>query len=162
MDRIVAAATYEGAVRDLIHRFKFRGERSLGPPLGRWIARAVLQQGIQADRVVPVPLHWWRALKRGYNQSEVLAETVSREIGVPLCRGLLRRPRATKPQSRLRGARSRALNVRGAFDAARGARAYPRVLLIDDVLSTGATLAQCGGVLKKAGVRTVTGAVVAR
>lgn len=162
VDRVVAAAAYRGAVRDLIHRFKFRGERSLGPALGRWVSEAIRQEGVRADLVAPVPLHWRRAIHRGYNQSAILAGQVSRDLRVPLFPRLLRRTRPTQPQSRIAGSTGRESNVRGAFACRAADCRHRTVLLIDDVASSGATLAQCGLAVRRAGASRVIGAVIAR
>jgi ComF family protein len=133
----------------------------LSRPLADLLARA-LPRDQRFDAVVPVPLHWWRRWRRGFNQSELLAREISRRTGAPIA-GALRRIRATSAQAGLtHGARRR--NVAGAFRA-RGASqtvAGKNVLLIDDVMTTGSTGAACALALKRAGARRVTLLTVAR
>ena len=158
-----AAGEYEGALRDVIHAFKYEGRRGLAAPLGRLAAaegRDVLRG---AHCVVPVPLHPLRRLQRGFNQAEDLA----RELGLPVA-NLLWRPRMTPPQTGL-GAWARRRNVRGAFALSpfltsrrRSALAGRTVVLVDDVRTTGATLNACANVLLEAGVGEVRALTVAR
>jgi len=158
-DRGAVACDYEGELRAIIHAFKYHGRRSLARPLGRFLreaGRAVLDG---ADAVVPVPLHPWKRLHRGFNQSADLART----LGLPV-RPVLLRSRATRAQAGLSPGQRRR-NVAGAFTLAPWRRRPPdavanRILvLVDDVMTTGATLDACARVLKRAGaheVRTLT------
>ncbi|MCZ6688037.1 MAG: ComF family protein [Planctomycetota bacterium] len=162
LEGVLAAASYEGSVRDLIHRLKFRGERSLAFPLGRLIGATVRAASVRPSIVVPVPLHWRRRMARGYNQAELLADVVARDLGVSCRRRAIRRTRPTLPQSRLGGVGPRARNVRDAFAPRSRGLSGATILIVDDVLSTGATLSQCALALRQGGAGTVTGAVVAR
>jgi ComF family protein len=113
------------------------------------------------DGLVPVPLHWGRRWRRGFNQAEVLARAVARRHGVPVLRGVLRRRRATPPQHGDIQARRR--NVREAFAVtAESAVAGRRLLLVDDVFTTGATAEACAGVLVQAGAADVGVLTLAR
>ena len=163
-DAGAVACDYQGELRAIIHAFKYDGRRSLARPLGallRDAGRAVLDGG---DAVVPVPLHPWKRLHRGFNQSADLA----RMLGVPVAR-VLWRARRTRPQAGLTPAERRR-NVRGAFAiapwvsrAARRRRIEDRVLvLVDDVMTTAATLDACARVLKQAGAREVRTLTLAR
>jgi ComF family protein len=150
---------YEGALRDIIHAFKYGARRSLAAPLAalmRTQADAVhLFDGV--DAIVPVPLHRVRQRTRGFNQAEDLARAL--QLRAPVLRAL-RRIRATPPQTALPAAQ-RHRNVRGAFALARRVEAVPGllearcVLLVDDVSTTGATLEACARVLKAGGVQEV-------
>ena len=162
VDRVIAAASYDGPVRDLIWRLKFRGERSLGLPLGRWIAQGVASAGVRADLIVPVPLHWRRLIARGYNQAHILAKTTSKELSIPLQPRAVRRVRATTPQSSLEGAATRRQNVRGAFRCRERLRRGATVILVDDVITTGATMGECALALREGGAARIIGAVIAR
>ena len=152
-----AAAEYDGAMRDILHALKYGGRRSLARPLGalmRAHGGAVLAG---ADAVVPVPLHWRRAWRRGFNQADELA----RSLGPPVVRAL-RRTRHTPSQTDL-PADERHANVRRAFRprvrcGLRGAC----VVLVDDVSTTGATLEACAVALAEAGVREVRALTAAR
>lgn len=152
---------YEGELRELVHLFKYDGVRSLSGVFGEWLA-AAMPRHQRFDAIAPVPLHWWRWFRRGFNQSELLARELSRRTGVPLLAQALRRVRATPQQAQLsRGARRR--NVARAFQAARPAElAGKRILLIDDVFTTGATLNACAAALKKAGAAHVSSLTLAR
>jgi ComF family protein len=118
-------------------------------------------RGLQADVVIPVPLHWWRRWRRGYNQSETLARAVARRLSLP-CRPLwLRRVRHT-PLQTLQSPSARHANVRGAFLSRRSANLRGRiVLLIDDVLTTGSTCSEAARALKAAGAARIVVAVLA-
>jgi len=158
--RARSAAYYEGPLADAIRRFKYHGQLVLGKPLAQLMVEA-LQNGPAADLeaetvdvVCAVPLHESRLRERGFNQSAVLAELVVEAIGKPL-KSLLSRTRATLPQVELPAA-SRAANVRGAFEARlQEVIAGQRVLLIDDLFTTGATLRESARVLRQAGAEEV-------
>jgi ComF family protein len=159
-DAAYSFGAYEDTLRDLIHLFKYARIRTLAAPLGRMIASAV--PGDQSfDAVVPVPLHWRRRLDRGFNQSELLARFVARRYGLPVTNAVRRR-RTTTAQAGLSNAKRRA-NVAGAFTVARPqAIAGRRVLLVDDVMTTGATAAACAAALRKAGASYVALLTLAR
>ncbi len=178
IDGGIAAGRYEGALRDIIHAFKYERRRSLAQPLGRLMRDAGAPLLSDADGVVAVPLHPWRRLRRGFNQALDLA----RELDQPIVHALWR-VRVTPPQMGL-PARVRRSNVRDAFILSPfiecgaalscatklgerrrdGPPIDGRILvLVDDVRTTGATLDACARVLKRAGareVRALTAAVV--
>lgn len=157
-------APFGGTVRRALHRLKYAGEQRLAEPLGCALARRWRRAGRSVDLVVPVPIHAERARQRGYDQAVLLARVVACELGVPAL-PLLVRARATTPQFSL-GRAARAGNVRDAFvlGGRAGDRSFEgaRVLLIDDVVTTGATLGACGGALVRGGASAVFGATVAR
>jgi ComF family protein len=163
----MSAGRYEGTLREIIHAFKYEGRRSLADPLGGMArdAGAVILQG--CDCVVPVPLHPWRRMRRGFNQARDLATHLDRPVV-----NALWRVRATPPQMALT-ANARHSNVLGAFVVSpfisdprlRGVR-FPLledriVALVDDVRTTGATLDECAKVLLAAGAREVKALTVA-
>jgi ComF family protein len=159
-----AAGEYEGALRRIVHAFKYDGHRSLAAPLGMLMRRAGAELLDDAHLVVPVPLHPWRRFTRGFNQAADLAA----QLRVPMLHAL-RRTRATATQAGLTAA-ARRRNVRRAFQVsplllprAREALLTDRVLvLVDDVRTTGATLDACARVLKDAGAREVRVLTAAR
>ncbi len=163
-DRARAVMAYDDASRHLLLSFK-HGDRLEGAPsYGRWLERAGRPLLETADLIVPVPLHRWRLLKRRYNQAALLAQALARRTGLPAVNDLLRRKRATPSQGGLSAAGRRA-NVRGAF-AVRPAYADRlagrRVLLVDDVMTTGATVNAVATVLRRHGVLGVDVLTLAR
>lgn len=151
---------YEGALRDLIHLYKYAGVQTLAPPLAQYMA-AALPRDLRFDGIAPVPLHWRRRWQRGFNQSELLARGLSRRTGLPVMQ-LLRRVRPTSVQAGLSNS-SRRRNVDHAFRCAQpGAAKGKRILLVDDVMTTGSTGAACALALKQAGAARVTLLTAAR
>lgn len=151
---------YAGTLRKLIHVFKYDRVSPLAKPLGALLART-LPRSEAVDVIVPMPLHWRRRWSRGFNQSELLARVVSRRIGAPVLNAMKRR-KATPPQAGMTSAERRT-NVAGAFEVKRRRGIEGRhVLLIDDVLTTGATASACAGALKRAGAARVTVLTLAR
>lgn len=163
---ICAVGDYEGVLRGLCLALKFAGERAAAAPLSQYLIQQVFDRGLseKVDAVVPVPLHPLRRFQRGYNQAELLARPLARALGKPLWNDVLRRRRRTQAQSELSAAQRRS-NVEDAFEVR--PRAVARLedrslLLVDDVMTTGATLAACAKALKRAGAKSVLGAVIAR
>jgi ComF family protein len=159
-----AAAIYEGAIRDLIHRLKYDGKVQVRRPLALLMAErlAGFAGHASSDLLLPVPLHVKRIKERGFNQAILLGELLANEWRIPFGRSLLMRIRWTEPQVKL-AAGERAANVRGAF-AVRDPSLVKgrRVMLVDDVLTTGSTVSECSRVLKKAGAAEVFVVTVAR
>ena len=159
-------APFAGPVRAALHDLKYRGERRLAEPLGAAVARRWQRAGAGAQVVVPVPVHADRERTRGYDQAVLIAASAAVRLGLPLAHAL-ERGRATVAQFDL-GRGERAANVAGAFRLrAADPRAAPAVagrwvLLVDDVVTTGATLAACATALEGAGARAVSAIAVAR
>ena len=154
------AFLFSGPLREVVHQFKYRPVRRLAQPLGILMAASLAQHPLVADAVLPVPLHHDRLAERGFNQAEELAREVAQALRLPLIGNRLSRTRATEQQARL-DARARAENMRGAFQW-HGAATPHRVLLVDDVLTTGATMDACAKALRTAGVEVVYGLALAR
>lgn len=159
-----SAVLFEGAARDLIHRLKYGGKVQHSRPLALLVVEHLADYiaACRVDLVVPVPLHVKRLRERGFNQAVLLGEIIARQWRMPLCRTNLRRSRWTEPQVGMTAA-ERAGNVRGAFSLAdRGTMTGRRILLVDDVFTTGSTVAECARTLKKGGVEAVYSVTVAR
>jgi len=150
LDGIRSAVEFSGPVRRAVHALKYRGRRELAPVLAELMLAAWRDAPLPAELVVPVPLHAGRLAARGYNQAALLAEAFARGAGLPYEAAALARTRATPAQVEL-GARERRRNVADAFSAVAAHVGRRRVLLIDDVCTTGATLGACGAALRAAG-----------
>ena len=160
-DAAFAPYRYEFPLVELIHRFKYRGQISLGRLLGTLLARRLAARGrARVDAIVPVPLHPAREARRGYNQAREIAAFVADALRLPLHDGLARRIRHTEEQAAL-PAIVRAANVRGAFEI-RTAAPPLRVAIVDDVLTTGATAGELARSLRAAGCRHIEVWAVAR
>ena len=163
-DRGAAAVIYAGAGRRVVLALKHGDRLDTVRPLAAWMAAAGRELLAEADMIAPVPLHWRRLLKRRYNQSAELARRLGRISGRPVVPDLLRRGRATLPQEGMTRA-ERAVNQAGAFSVNPRRAAAPSgrvVLLIDDVLTTGATLSACADALRAAGAARVDVLALAR
>ncbi|MDE2314528.1 MAG: ComF family protein, partial [Elusimicrobia bacterium] len=154
---IRAASLYREASVSLIHAFKYRGRKSAALWAGGCMARAWTRfpELGRPDALVPVPLHRRRLAERGYNQAELLAESLGRGLGIPLMRRGLARLKNTKPQWTL-GRKKRLENLAGAFAADASLFRGLRVLLVDDVCTTGASLEECARALRRAGAQGVS------
>jgi competence protein ComFC len=151
---------YENELRGLIHLFKYGRISSLSKPLGRLLSRALPREH-SFDVIVPMPLYWRKRWERGFNQAELLAVELGRRTNVPV-RNALRRVRNTASQAGLTSAKRRE-NVSGAFQSKRRSSVDGQsILLIDDVMTTGATAASCARALKRGGAKQVTLLTLAR
>ena len=163
LDAQRACAYHGDPLRQAIHEFKYRDLRSLMVPLGRLMAErwAALAPQLDFDAVVPVPLHARRQRQRGYNQSALLAQELGNRLQKPVVQGVLVRIRATVPQVGLNPV-ERQNNVQGAFRCKSSALSGMRVLLIDDVYTTGSTLESACLALREVGVTSVQAYTLAR
>lgn len=152
---------YEDAVRDSLLRYKFRNAQSYAGAYGRVLAMRLLKEREDFDLITWVPISDRRRRKRGYDQVALIAQTVGSELGMPPQR-TLRKIRHTPPQSSLDTAAQRKANVLGAYAVVEPQRfAGKRVLLLDDIITTGATVSECARVLLTAGAKEVICAAVA-
>jgi ComF family protein len=159
-DRAASFGMYEGTLRSLIHLFKYSGMKPLARPLASYLQRAMSIDD-SYDAVVAVPLYWRRRWTRGFNQAELLARHVAKQRRIPLL-SALRRKRATATQAGLASA-GRRRNVAGAFVLKPNQNlAGKKILLIDDVMTTGATASACASVLKRGGAKSVSLLTLAR
>lgn len=162
--RARAACVYDEASRGVILKFKHGDQQQFAPLFARWISRAAADLVADADAVAPVPLHRMRLLSRRFNQAAEIARPLARSAGLDYLPDALIRSRSTASQGGKSG-RGRRENVRHAFavtEAGRRRVKGRRILLIDDVLTTGATAEACAKALLAAGARAVDLAVVAR
>ena len=159
--RIRAAALHAGPLRQAVHALKYEGMFALASPLAALMVEEWPRWRMPADLVVPIPLHPERERERGYNQALLLVREFCRRLNLVPETTALRRVRYTRPQVEL-GVRERLHNVRGAFQADGNKVAQKRILLVDDVCTTGATLASAADALLSAGARSVNAYVLAR
>lgn len=156
----IAAAPFEGALRTAIHALKYQGVRQLAPILAARLAEAVAQSDFQAQAIVALPLHSERLAQRGYNQAALLAEALATRLRLPYLPDAAQRVRNTAPQVGL-NRQERAANVADAFLAEPERVRGLRLLLVDDVITTGATMRACAEALQQAGATAICGLSVA-
>jgi ComF family protein len=163
-NRARAAVRFDEISRALVHALKYGDRLDLAPMMGRWIGQAGRELLTEADALVPVPLHWRRLWARRFNQSAVLAATISAESGVPIAAGALKRVKATAQQVGLTQS-ERAANIQGAFRVPEEGKIEVlgrRLVLVDDVLTSGATVEGCARALLRAGAANVDVLIFAR
>lgn len=156
-DRARAVAQFGPVIRDLIHGFKYNDRHDARRLFGRWLAGAGRELLHEADVIVPVPLHRWRLITRKFNQAQLLAAEVSAICGVPVDPFIIERVKLTASQVGLSEAERRR-NLSGAIRLARGAAERvegTKIVLVDDVITTGSTAAACARVLRRAGAQSV-------
>ena len=163
-DAAYSFGAYDGHLREMIHLLKYRRMRELASPLGKFLLDA-LPRDEAFDAIVPVPLHWRREWDRGFNQADLLARVLAKSAGLPCRHALrraLRRAKSTAAQAGLSNS-GRRRNVAQAFRCHRPRSVQgKRILLIDDVMTTGSTAAACALALKRAGAKRVALLTVAR
>src|SRR5580698_3374398 len=163
-NRARAAVRFDEISRGLVHALKYGDRLDLAPMMGRWISNAGRELLAETDALVPVPLHWRRQWARRFNQSAMLAAAVAKETGVPIAFGALKRIKATAQQVGL-SQTERATNIQGAFkvpEDGKAAVAGRRLVLVDDVLTSGATVEGCARALLRGGAANVDVLVFAR
>jgi ComF family protein len=164
LDSLRACAFHSGPLRKAIHQFKYQDVTALAGPLGQFMALAwpdLAPSEHDLDAIVPVPLHPERERERGYNQAALLARELGAHLGHPVIESTIHRTRATAPQVNLNPNQRRA-NVQGAFCCADQRASGRRVLLVDDVCTTGATLEAAALALRQAGATVVCAYTLAR
>ncbi len=164
IDGLRAYAIHDGLLRKAIHQFKYEDLRALAEPLGRLMAdgwKRLAPPGLELDAIVPVPLHRSRQRQRGYNQASLLAEALGTRLQLPVLEGAMVRTRDTAPQVNL-GAQERRANVRDAFQCTRSGLTDRRLLLVDDVYTSGATLESGCLALRDAGASSVWACTLTR
>ncbi len=162
--RARAAVRYDDVARTLVHALKYGDRLDLAPTMGGWMARAGRELLEGADALVPVPLHWRRLWARRFNQSALLAKAISQAAGIPITEAALKRVKATAQQVGLSQS-ERAENVQGAFRVPQDGKAEVvgrKLVLVDDVLTSGATADACARALLRGGAKSVDVVVFAR
>ncbi len=162
IDGIRSPFRFDGVMREAIHNLKYRNLRALAAPLAGLLYDYLTTNPLPAGVLVPVPLHQKRLRERGYNQSSLLAQELSKLTGLPLVDNCLIRQRHAPPQARTSTVDERRSNVADAFTCRDHRLRDKQVLLIDDVSTSGATLDACAAALKAAGATSIWGLVLAR
>ena len=162
VDKCLSPLYYHGNVKDSLHRYKFGGATAYADIYSEFIVKCIDENQISCDSITWVPLSRRRLRKRGYDQAELLAKLIAKHLGQRPVR-LLKKLRDTPPQSRTGSAEKRRANIAGAYACLRPALVQgKRILLVDDIVTTGATLSEAAKVLKNAGAKEVICATLAR
>ena len=162
IDGIRSPFRFEGVMREAIHQLKYQNLRALAAPLAGMLQEYLIASPLDIDVLVPVPLHRKRLRERGYNQTSLLAKELGKLINTPVVDDVLVRQRHTPPQARTATIEERTHNIADAFACRGNGLRGRRVLLLDDVATSGTTLDACATVLKANGVDSVWGLVMAR
>ncbi len=166
LKKVVALFRYKDTAKELIHRLKFDRERHVAYCLANMLASHLSTDDFisKIDFMIPVPLHWKREMHRTFNQSEIICSTLAKKLGLKYRTNILVRTKATREQSKLKH-RERLNNLKDAFALSLVKKHKIRnktILLVDDVMTTGATMSECAKVLKKGGAKRIYGVVVCR
>ena len=162
VDKCLSPLYYHGSVKDSLHRYKFGGATAYADIYSEFIVKCIDENQISCDSITWVPLSRRRLRKRGYDQAELLAKLIAKHLGQRPVR-LLKKLRDTPPQSQTGSPEKRRANIAGAYACLRPERVRgKRILLVDDIVTTGATLSEAAKVLKKAGAKEVICATLAR
>lgn len=162
IDGIRSPFKFEGVIRTAIHQLKYNNLRAIAPTLAHLMSKYVLENVIDINLIIPVPLHKKRLRDRGYNQSYLLAKELSKLMDVQLDDTSLSRERYVLPQARTHSVEERRANVSNVFTCRAQNVSGKKILLIDDVATSGATMNACAAVLKSAGAIHVWGLALAR
>lgn len=161
LELVLAPLRYENAVRESLHRYKFGGATLYAAVYAEFLAKCIDENHISCDSITWVPLSRRRLRQRGYDQSRLLAEELAKRLQLP-CEATLIKRRHTRPQSGLHKAAQRRANAAGAYACPDAERVRgKRLLLVDDIVTTGATLSECAKVLRENGCAAVVGAAAA-
>ena len=162
VDKCLSPLYYHGSVKDSLHRYKFGGATAYADIYSEFIVKCIDENQISCDSITWVPLSRRRLRKRGYDQAELLAKLIAKHLGQRPVR-LLKKLRDTPPQSQTGSGEKRRANIAGAYACLRPELVKgKRILLVDDIVTTGATLSEAAKVLKKAGAKEVICATLAR
>ncbi|MBI2288022.1 MAG: ComF family protein [Chloroflexi bacterium] len=162
IDGIRSPFRFDGVIRQAVHQLKYRNLRAIAAPLAQLVVDYLATSTVPAEVLVPVPLHRKRLRERGYNQSGLLAKKIGKLTNLPVVEDCLARERYTLPQARTETVEERHRNIAGAFACRDHSLQDKKVLLINDVATSGATLDACAAALKAGGAASVWGLVLAR
>jgi len=162
IDGIRAPLRFEGIIRESVHQLKYQNLRAISATLAEMLREFLVVNPVSADLLIPVPLHPKRLRERGYNQSALLAQELSKSIGIPVDEKSLVRTRYSLPQARTKSVAERHLNVVGLFECSADTVRGKNILVLDDVTTSGATLNACATALKQAGAVAVRGLALAK
>jgi len=162
IDGIYSIFKYGGAIRQAIIQFKYENIKVLADPLSHFMVEYLKKHHLSFDIIIPVPIHRRRLRERGYNQSSLLAQRLSRMTRIPVAEGSLIRTKHTSPQAKTDNVEQRRKNIRNAFKCVNHDISGKRILLIDDVCTSGATLNSCAASLKSVGAASVWGLTLAK
>ncbi|MBF8294527.1 MAG: putative amidophosphoribosyltransferase [Bacteroidetes bacterium] len=162
VDELVSLFVFEkeGAFQKVVHSLKYSGVQAVGLEIGRRLGALLNEKGVQADALVPIPLHKRKLRERGYNQSELIARGVCEVTSIPLRSDLIRRKKFTQTQTTL-SLEERRDNMEEAFACESSGVRGKTVILVDDIITTGSTIQSCAGALKKAGAVRIIAASAA-
>ena len=161
IDGIRSPFVFSGVIRQAVHELKYRNLRALAIPMAGLLHDYILDNPVPGEVLVPVPLHRKRLRERGYNQSALVAKQLGKLTGMPVIDDCLIRQHHTPPQARTTNIDERRQNVVDAFSCSNGKLQGKKVILIDDVTTSGTTLNACAETLKKSGIASVWGLVMA-
>lgn len=156
LDDLIVSSTYSGIMRRLIIDFKFKGKLSYGDIISEIMTEKILEKNLRDQVITYVPMHWKKEGERGYNQSKILAEKIARNLDLP-CQDVFEKVIDTKFQVGLKKF-DREENLRGAFHVKNYAQ---EIIIVDDVITTGATISELTKIAKKAGIKKVTALIAA-
>lgn len=165
LDKIIVVSKYQGVVKKLIHEFKYKGVIDIGKVIGKIFFRCANIP--RADFLVPIPIHNQKRKQRGFNQSEEIAQELSKHLKIPVA-NFLEKTINTKSQMSIRNKSEREKNLIGSFEINPMAEKYLSenqnlsLILVDDVITTGSTLNECAKILKQSGIKKVNGLVLAQ
>ena len=164
LDRVYSLGVFDENFQALVHNFKYKNKISLGRILGQRLAEELKKYNIpDYAYIIPVPLHPARKRERGFNQSEIVAESLGAELNLKIEKNILSRIKNTRDQTKL-SIEERRQNVAGAFQVQDKQKILQgqKIILVDDVITTGATLNECARVLKQAGAKEILAVTIAK
>jgi len=162
---LIASYYKDPLIKLLIHQYKYNFIKDLAKPLGMLMVKKIKNQNIKNSILIPVPLHKKRLRWRGFNQAELLAQVISQKLNIPIINNLLVRTRYTPPQAKIKNANQRKENIKQAFQLNLNFKnnlENKKIILIDDICTTGSTLDECTEVLKVLEPKSIWGLVIAK